>query len=57
MIIYMFLLDLIAYLVMLAIAIAALGVIILGFVFGVTCIGGFVWGLFNELRTLIIKRT
>lgn len=57
MIIYMFLLDLIAYLVMLAIAIAALGVVILGFVFGVTCIGGFVWGLFNELRTLIIKRT
>ena len=53
----MFLLDLIAYLVMLAIAIAALGVIILGFVFGVTCISGFLGGLFNELRTLIVKRT
>lgn len=51
----MFLLDLIAYLVMLAIAIAVLGVIILGCLFGVTCIGGFVWGLFNELYKLIYK--
>lgn len=53
----MFLLDLIAYLVMIAIAIAVLGVIILGCVFGVTCIGGFICGLLNELKTLIIKRT
>lgn len=53
----MFLLDFIAYLVMLAIAIAVLGVVILGIVFGVTCIGGFIGGIFNELRNLIIERT
>ncbi len=46
----MVLLDFIAYLVMLVLAIAVLGIIILGCVFGVTFIGGFICGLFNELK-------
>lgn len=49
----MVLLDFIAYLVMLVLAIAVLGIIIFGCVFGVTCIGGFILGLFDELKMLL----